>query len=136
MAAVHPAQSLLFVSAPQRANRDKGADIVGNILVFHDDPASHEELREVLEAFMLLPEGESEILMLAGPGGLTYQEMAARFVRADGTMKSSLRRARASLVHSLAVVKTRPGRKPQERSAAARRIGISDRRGCEPDRPA
>ena len=90
----------------------------------------------MLEAFMLLPEGEREILMLAGPGGLTYQEMAARFARADGTMKSSLRRARASLVHSLAVVKTRPGRKPQERSAAARRIWISDRRGCEPDRPA
>jgi predicted RNA polymerase sigma factor len=89
-----------------------------------------------LEAVTLLPEDERKILMLAGPGGLTCQELAARFARADGTMKSSLRRARASLAHSLAVVKKPPGAQAQQRSAAAHRIGISGRRGCEPNRPA
>ena len=109
-------------------------DIIENILVSHDDTAS----RGVLEAFMLLPE-EREILMLAGPGGLTYQEMAARFacpVGAVGAVKSRLSRARASLAHRLAVVKKPAGRKLQTRSAVAGRTRPLERRGSEPDSPA
>jgi RNA polymerase sigma-70 factor, ECF subfamily len=106
-------------------------DIIENILVSHDDTAS----RGVLEAFMLLPE-EREILMLAGPGGLTYQEMAARFACAVGAVKSRLSRARASLAHRLAVVKKPAGRKLQTRSAVAGRTRPLERGGSEPDSPA
>ena len=110
-------------------------DIIENILVSHDDPAS----REVREAVMLLSEDEREILMLAGPGGLTYQEMAARFacpVGAVGAVKSRLSRARASLEHRLAVVKKPAGRKLQTRSAVADRTRPLERGGSEPDSPA
>jgi RNA polymerase sigma-70 factor, ECF subfamily len=111
-------------------------DIIENILVSHDDPASREVLREVLEAVMLLPEDEREILMLAGPGGLTYQEMAARFACPVGTVKSRLSRVRASLAHRLAVVKKPAGRKLQTRSAVAGRTRPLERGGSEPDSPA
>jgi RNA polymerase sigma-70 factor (ECF subfamily) len=107
-------------------------EIIENILVYHDDPAS----RGVLDAFMLLPEDEREILMLAGPGGLTYQEMAARFACPVCAVKSRLSRARASLAHRLAVVKKPAGRKLQRRSAVAGRTRPLERRGSEPDSPA
>lgn len=107
-------------------------DIIENILVSHDDTAS----RGVLDAVMLLPEDEREILMLAGPGGLTYQEMAARFACAVGAVKSRLSRARASLAHRLAVVKKPAGRKLQTRSAVAGRTRPLERGGSEPDSPA
>lgn len=134
--AVQSERALVRRRVRRAAAHGQGPGIIGNIRASHDDPASHAELREVLQAVTLLPEDQCEILMLAGPGGLTYREMAARFASADGKMTNSLGRVRASLAHSLALVKKPPGRKPQERTAAARRIGISDRRGCEPDRPA
>lgn len=76
-------------------------DIIENVLVFYDDHASH----EVLEAVRLLPEDAREILMLAGREELTYQEMAARFGYAVGTVQSRLSRARANLARRLAAMK-------------------------------
>jgi hypothetical protein len=137
VAADHPAQSLLFGSAPQRTNRGKGPDIIGNILASRDDPGSHEELRVALEAVTLLPEDERKIPLLACPGGLTYQELAARFARADGTMKSSLRRARPSLAHSLAVVKKPPGRKrrsdPPLRAGSGSQVDVAANQTAQPE---
>lgn len=107
-------------------------DIIENVLVFYDDHASH----EVLEAVRLLPEDAREILMLAGREELTYQEMAARFGYAVGTVQSRLSRARANLARRLAAMKKPMGRKLQTRSAGARRTRPSERGGNEPHSPA
>jgi RNA polymerase sigma-70 factor (ECF subfamily) len=127
-----------FYSEARRNGRTEAMapEIIENILVYHDDPASREELREVLEAVTLLPEDEREILMLAGPGGLTYQEIAARFACPVGTVKSRLSRARASLAHRVVTLKKPAGRKLQTRSAIARQTRPLERRGSEPDGPA
>lgn len=63
-------------------------------------PASHEaslEFCEFRRAFWTLSDGQREVLMLVGPGGLSYEEAASICNCAVGTIKSRVCRARQEL---------------------------------------
>jgi RNA polymerase sigma-70 factor (ECF subfamily) len=63
-------------------------------------PASQEsalELSDVVRAFAMLPETQREILILAGVGGMSYEEMEEICGVAAGTIKSRLSRARTAI---------------------------------------
>ncbi len=63
-------------------------------------PASQEkalELADVLRAFDLLSENQREVLILAGVGGMSYEEIAEICGIAQGTVKSRICRARMAI---------------------------------------
>ena len=93
-----------FVSEGRRAWRTMPLDpeVAENTLVANDDPHAVEELLDVRNAMMRLPVIQREALILAGPAGLTYEEVAKIFGCAIGTVKSRVSRARSSLVALLA----------------------------------
>jgi RNA polymerase sigma-70 factor, ECF subfamily len=93
-----------FVSEGRRAWRTTALDpeVAENTLVANDDPHAVEELLDVRNAMMRLPEGQREVLILAGPAGLTYEEVAIICKCAIGTVKSRVSRARAALIAILA----------------------------------
>ena len=93
-----------FVSEGRRAWRTMPLDpeVAENTLVANDDPHAVEELLDVRNAMMRLPVIQREALILAGPAGLTYEEVAKIVGCAIGTVKSRVSRARSSLVALLA----------------------------------
>ena len=93
-----------FVSEGRRAWRTTPLDpeIAENSLVANDDPHAGEELLDVRNAMMRLPDAQREVLILAGPAGLTYEEVARICGCAVGTVKSRVSRARSSLLALLA----------------------------------
>jgi RNA polymerase sigma-70 factor, ECF subfamily len=93
-----------FVSEGRRAWRNVPLDpeVAENTLVANDDPHAGEELVDVRNAMMRLPDAQREVLILAGPAGLTYEEVAKICGCAIGTVKSRVSRARSSLMALLA----------------------------------
>jgi RNA polymerase sigma-70 factor (ECF subfamily) len=93
-----------FISEGRRAWRTMPLDpeIAENLLVANDDPHAGEELLDVRNAMMRLPDAQREVLILAGPAGLTYEEVAKICGCAIGTVKSRVSRARSSLTSLLA----------------------------------
>lgn len=93
-----------FISEGRRAWRSVPLDpeVAENTLVANDDPLASEELLDVRNAMMGLPNTQREVLILAGPAGLTYEEVAKICGCAIGTVKSRVSRARSALVAILA----------------------------------
>jgi RNA polymerase sigma-70 factor (ECF subfamily) len=88
-----------FISVKRRDWRNQPLDqgVAENTLVANDDPSSSEELVDVRNAMQLLPVDQREVLILAGPAGMSYEETARICGCAIGTVKSRVSRARASL---------------------------------------
>ena len=88
-----------FLSGKRRDWRTQPLDqgVAENTLVANDDPSSSEELLDVRNAMQLLPVDQREVLILAGPAGMSYEETARICGCAIGTVKSRVSRARASL---------------------------------------
>jgi RNA polymerase sigma-70 factor (ECF subfamily) len=87
-------------------------------------PASHEAALEFCEfrrAFWTLSPGQREVLMLVGPGGLSYEEAAAICRCAVGTIKSRVCRARQELKVAMC-----------DGSAIGRRTAAPPVAGCDP----
>jgi RNA polymerase sigma-70 factor (ECF subfamily) len=93
-----------FISEGRRAWRSVPLDpeVAENTLVANDNPNAGEELLDVRNAMMRLPDAQREVLILAGPAGLTYEEVAKICGCAIGTVKSRVSRARSSLIALLA----------------------------------
>jgi RNA polymerase sigma-70 factor, ECF subfamily len=93
-----------FVSEGRRAWRTMPLDpeVAENSLVANDDPHAGEELLDVRNAMMRLPDIQREALILAGPAGMTYEEVAKILGCAIGTVKSRVSRARSALIALLA----------------------------------
>jgi RNA polymerase sigma-70 factor (ECF subfamily) len=66
-----------------------------------EDPAerleSRQEVRKLLDALELLPEGQQEVLRLAFLDGHSYQEIASELGISQGNVKTRVNRARARL---------------------------------------
>jgi RNA polymerase sigma-70 factor, ECF subfamily len=88
-----------FVSGKRRDWRSQPLEqgVAENTLVANDDPSSSEELLDVRNAMLLLPDDQREALILAGPAGMSYLETAKICGCAIGTVKSRVSRARATL---------------------------------------
>jgi RNA polymerase sigma-70 factor (ECF subfamily) len=88
-----------FISEGRRAWRSVPLDpeVAENTLVADDNPIASEELLDVKHAMMRLPDVHREVLLLSGPAGLTYEEVAKICGCAIGTVKSRVSRARAAL---------------------------------------
>jgi RNA polymerase sigma-70 factor (ECF subfamily) len=93
-----------FVSEGRRAWRTTplNPEVAENTLVANDDAHAGEELLDVRNAMMRLPDVQREVLILAGPAGLTYEEVAKICGCAIGTVKSRVSRARSALIALLA----------------------------------
>jgi RNA polymerase sigma-70 factor, ECF subfamily len=89
----------VFVSDKRRAWRSQPLDPVDaeNMLVANDDVSASEELLDVRNAMQRLPIDQREALILAGPAGLSYEEIAGICGCAVGTVKSRVSRARTAL---------------------------------------
>jgi RNA polymerase sigma-70 factor, ECF subfamily len=70
-------------------------------LVATSDPDATLELDDVRRGLACLPLEQREALIMIGAGGLSYQEVAAIVGCAEGTIKSRVSRARASLAEIL-----------------------------------
>jgi RNA polymerase sigma-70 factor (ECF subfamily) len=107
----------LFLSDGRRNWRTQPLDpvVAENVLVANDDPYASEELLDVRNAMQLLPDDQREALILAGPAGLTYEEVAGICGCAIGTVKSRVSRARAAL----AVILKERGAGPRARTAVS-----------------
>ncbi len=93
-----------FISEGRRAWRSVPLDpeVAENTLVADDNPIASEELLDVKHAMMRLPDVHREVLLLSGPAGLTYEEVAKICGCAIGTVKSRVSRARSALRNILA----------------------------------
>jgi RNA polymerase sigma-70 factor, ECF subfamily len=89
----------VFLSERRRAWRSVALDpaIAEKTLVANDDPHAAEDLLDVHNAMQLLPLGQREALILAGPAGLSYEETAEICGCAVGTVKSRINRGREAL---------------------------------------
>jgi RNA polymerase sigma-70 factor (ECF subfamily) len=92
-----------FLSVSRRAWRTRPLDptVAEHTLVANDDPSTGEDLLDVRNAMQMLPPDQREALILAGPAGLTYDEVAKICGCAVGTVKSRVSRARATLAEIL-----------------------------------
>lgn len=104
-----------FISDRRRDWRSAPLDpvVAENVLVANDDPSAGEDLLDVRNAMQLLPDYQREALILAGPAGLSYEEVARICGCEIGTVKSRVSRGRAALADILK--KRRSG--PRTRSA-------------------
>jgi RNA polymerase sigma-70 factor, ECF subfamily len=95
-----------FISGKRRDWRSQPLEqgVAENTLVANDDPSSSEELLDVRNAMQLLPIDQREVLILAGPAGMSYEETARICGCAIGTVKSRVSRARASLAAILEAI--------------------------------
>jgi RNA polymerase sigma-70 factor (ECF subfamily) len=93
----------VFLSERRRAWRSTPLDpgIAEATLVANDDPIAAEHLLDVRNAMQLLPVDQREVLILAGPAGLTYEETARICGCAIGTVKSRISRGRQALASIL-----------------------------------
>lgn len=93
-----------FISDRRRAWRTLPLDpgVAESTLIANDDPHAGEDLLDVRNAMMHLPDLQRDALLLVGPAGLSYEEVARQCGCAIGTVKSRVSRARASLIALLA----------------------------------
>ncbi|MEM6898194.1 MAG: sigma-70 family RNA polymerase sigma factor [Pseudomonadota bacterium] len=93
----------LFYSEKRRSWRRQPLDpeVAEATLVARDDPSDSMELLALRNALKTLPEDQREALILAGAGGLAYEEVAEICGCAVGTVKSRVSRARAALFEIL-----------------------------------
>lgn len=89
----------LFLSDKRRDWRTQPIDplLAENTMAVNDDPHASEELLDVRNAMQLLPDFQRETLILLGPAGLSYEEVAKAYSCAVGTVKSRVSRGRAAL---------------------------------------
>jgi RNA polymerase sigma-70 factor (ECF subfamily) len=88
-----------------------------NALVAHDDASASDDLSELSDAMQRLPEMQRRLLLLAGPAGLSYAEMAKIMGCAIGTVKSRVSRARTAAMLSIAQGSRRADRRGTPPSA-------------------
>jgi RNA polymerase sigma-70 factor, ECF subfamily len=107
----------LFLSDARRNWRTLPLDplVAESVLVANDDPSASEELVDVRNAMQLLPDDQREALILAGPAGLSYEDVAKICGCAIGTVKSRVSRARTAL----AAILEKRGSGPRARTAVS-----------------
>lgn len=93
----------VFLSEKRRSWRSQPLDpgVAEAMLTSNDDPVAAESLVDVRNAMQRLPDDQREALILAGAGGLSYEETAKICGCAVGTVKSRVSRARKALAEIL-----------------------------------
>jgi RNA polymerase sigma-70 factor (ECF subfamily) len=111
----------VFLSERRRAWRSTPLDpgIAEATLVANDDPGAAEHLLDVRNAMQLLPFEQREVLILAGPAGLTYEETAQICGCAIGTVKSRISRGRQALA---GILSAREGGKRMKSDISASQV--------------